>query len=210
MNERELTEKLRRDLLDSGYPEEAIRFEYAAPFGDGKYTYIDAAIIDTKSGDVIAIYELKCSSGRSLLRKATQQVASLSNLFPNKPQCFVYVSDNNGVTLGLVNPKSLTVTFLEKLPSFESIKNTNIAQGRIEKKQESKRAIDTFVVTCYALATLVVVILVLDVFKVYSFSSQQLSLIAIFGALLVIPHAAKIKVVGLEFERHQKPNDKNT
>ena len=79
--------------------------------------------------------------------KQHSKLLHYQNLFPNKPQCFVYVSDNNGVTLGLVNPKSLTVTFLEKLPSFESIKNTNIAQGRIEKKQESKRAIDTFVVT---------------------------------------------------------------
>ena len=60
------------------------------------------------------------------------------------------------------------------------------------------------------MAICVGIILVLDVIGVYSFSSQQLTLLAVVGALFIIPHAAKIKILGLEFERHHEAKEKQT
>jgi hypothetical protein len=60
------------------------------------------------------------------------------------------------------------------------------------------------------LAVLVAIILLLVIFSVFKFSSQQLTLLGIVIGLLVIPYAAKFKLLGMEFERHNGPSNKST
>ena len=210
LRESELIQGLHRELLSAGYPEDAIKFEYAAPFGNDKYQYIDLAIIDPENGDVLAIYEVKVKASQDSVKKAGRRLAELASLFPNNPQCFTYIAKHDTAKLSVVNTHSSTSVSLTKIPSFESVKNTNTVKELLEYKNKSKVAMDSFKVTSYLLATIMLVVLVLDVFSIYTFTTQQLSLLFIAGGLFIIPHAAKVKVAGLEFERHQSSNEKNT
>ncbi|ELV8813353.1 hypothetical protein QNE21_004208 [Vibrio vulnificus] len=208
----ELVNDLREKLLKAGYPEEAIRVEYASPYNNSEYSFVDLAVVDPSTGGVLAVFEVKKSRQKSpsLLNKASQQIIAYSKHFQSNTQCFVYADEAGKRTLAVVNLGSKTLTVLKEIPSFDSLRNTNIAQERTAKKRESKKVIDSFVITCYLLAVCVGIILVLDLIGVYSFSSQQLTLLAVVGALFIIPHAAKIKILGLEFERHHEAKEKNT
>ncbi|MGF1679678.1 hypothetical protein [Photobacterium minamisatsumaniensis] len=208
----ELVNDLRGKLVKAGYPEEAIRVEYATPYNNHEYSFVDLAVIDPSNGEVLAFFDVKKSKQKSssLLNMASQQIITYSKYFQSNPQCFVYADEAGKRTLAVVNLKSKTLTALKEIPSFDSLRNTNIAQERTAKKRESKKVVDSFVITCYLMAICVGIILVLDVFGVYSFSSQQLTLLSVVGALFIIPHAAKIKILGLEFERHHEAKGKNT
>ena len=59
MNETEAIKYLIQELKELGYPEGAIRFEFAVTYGSGQRGYIDVAIIDPVTNDVIAIIEVK-------------------------------------------------------------------------------------------------------------------------------------------------------
>ncbi|MCR9666539.1 hypothetical protein P3631_23915 [Vibrio parahaemolyticus] len=210
MNEVELIDSLYRKLLDAGYPKDSIKLEYAVPNANGKYVYIDVAIVDPRSGGVLAIYEVKSSKAGKIFRAQVEQLSSLAKLFPNVPQCFVYAKEGSEETLGIVNPNQLRVLFLDEPPSYDSLKLNNTTRTQLIKRQESRKALDTFVVTCYVLAVLVAIILVLDILGIYSFSTQQFTLLSVIGVLVITPHAAKIKILGLEFERLQSSSEKNT
>ena len=211
MSEVSLVSDLRLKLLEAGYPEEAIRVEYANTYLSTGGNCIDLAVIDPQNGEVLAIFEVKSSRQKSgLLSKASKQILSYAKYYPGSPQCFVYVEEGKKKTLSVVNLNSGTLTSLKVVPSLESLRSSRVAQEKTAKKQESKKAFDSFVVTCYVLAFGAVCILCFDIFKVYAFSSQQLSLFAVIGVLVIIPHAARIKVAGLEFERHRPAKDKNT
>ncbi|EJE4561557.1 hypothetical protein BWI06_RS23055 [Vibrio parahaemolyticus] len=210
MNEVELIDSLYKKLLDAGYPKDSIKLEYSVPNTNGKYTYIDVAIVEPTSGGVLAIYEVKSSKSGKIYREQIEQLASLAKLFPNAPQCFVYAKEGHEETLGVVNPNQLRVLFLDAPPTYDSLKLNNTTRKQLIKRQESRKVLDTFVVTCYVLAALMAIILVLDILEIYSFNAQQLGLLSVIGALVIAPHAAKVKVLGLEFERLKSSDDKNT
>lgn len=110
----------------------------------------------------------------------------------------------------MINDSDGGVTLIPSLPSFSSILTGDRAQNKIETKNKSNRVTDSFSFACYLLAFLIAVILVLDIAGFYEFTSQQLTLLGIFIGLLVIPYAAKFKLLGMEFERYSDGKSKNT
>jgi hypothetical protein len=80
----------------------------------------------------------------------------------------------------------------------------------VARKANVRDAIDTFQLTCILLSLTVIVIFGLDVAGVVQLTVKQFALAGVAGALLVLPFAAKLKMLGVEFERHvpkEPPSD---
>lgn len=210
MNEAEAINRLLQELKGLGYPEGSVRFEFAVKSSNGQRRYIDVAIIDPDTNDVVAIIEVKNGSKGNALNVAAKQVASYAKLLPSSPLSLVYVFEGEAKQIGMVNESDGGVTLIQSLPSFNSLLTGGRAQNKVEAKSKSSRVTDSFSFACYLLAFLVGVILALDIAGIYKFSSQQLTLLGIFIGLLVIPYAAKFKLLGMEFERYSDAKSKNT
>ena len=209
MNEAEAVNRLLQELKELGYPEGSVRFEFAVKSSNGQRRYIDVAIIDPDTNDVVAIIEVNGAKGNAL-NAAAKQVASYAKLLPSSPLSLVYVFEGEAKQIGMVNESDGGVTLIQSLPSFISLLTGGRAQNKVEAKSKSSRVTDSFSLACYLLAFLVGVILALDIAGIYKFSSQQLTLLGIFIGLLVIPYAAKFKLLGMEFERYSDGKSKNT
>ncbi|SDK76570.1 type I restriction enzyme HsdR N-terminal domain-containing protein [Microbulbifer yueqingensis] len=202
MTEVEAINYLIQELIELGYPESSIRFEFAVSDGKGHRKYIDVAIIDPDSNDVVAIIEVKKGCRDNALSNAARQVISYAKLLPSSPLSLVYIFDTGGKKIGVVNESDGSVTLIPSPPSFKSLLTGGRAQNKVEVKSKSNRVTDSFSLACYLMAILVGIILTLDILNIYKFSSQQLTLLGIFVGLLVIPYAAKFKLLGMEFERY--------
>ncbi|MDO6420857.1 type I restriction enzyme HsdR N-terminal domain-containing protein [Saccharophagus degradans] len=210
MNEAEAVNILLQELKGLGYPDESIRFEFVVNSSSGQRNYIDVAIIDPDTNDVVAIIEVKNGVKGNALSSAARQVASYAKLLPSSPLSLVYVFEGDAKQIGIVNESDGGVTLIQSLPSFNSLLTGGRAQNKVEAKSKSSRITDRFSIVCYLLACLVAAILALDITGTYKFSSQQLTLLGIFIGLLVIPFAAKFKLLGMEFERYSDGKSKNT
>ncbi len=60
---------------------------------------------------------------------------------------------------------------------------------------------DYFQIACWMSATIVILITVLDVCGKINISATQLGLIGVSIALIIMPFARKLKILGVEFER---------
>lgn len=210
MNETEAINYLVRELRELGYPEESIRFEFVAASDKGQRKYIDVAIIDPESNNVIAIIEVKDGAKGNTLKSAAQQAAYYAKLLPFSPLSLVYVFDGDARQIGMVNEEDSSVTLIPSLPSFQTLRTGDRAQQKVEVKNKTNKVTDNFTLMCYLLAFLVSFILAFDISDVYKFSAQQFSLLGIVIGLLVIPYAAKFKLLGMEFERYSNGKSKNT
>lgn len=210
MNEVEVSEYLLNELKRQGYPESSIRFEFVVSSGNGQRQHIDVAIIDPDSNDVIAIIEVKRGTRDGVLNSAARQVLSYAKLLPSNPLSLVYVFNGDSKQIGTVNNEDGFITLIPEFPPFNSLRTGGRAQNKVEVKNKSNRVTDSFSFSCYVLAFLVAIILVLDISEIYKFSSQQLILLGIFIGLLIIPYAAKFKLLGMEFERYSERKSKNT
>ncbi|WAG13851.1 type I restriction enzyme HsdR N-terminal domain-containing protein [Aeromonas hydrophila] len=196
-------------LKELGYPESSIRQEFVVQIDRNQRKHIDIAILDPDSNDVIAIIEVKSGSKPRALENAAQQVASYARVFPSAPLPLVYISDGKQTIIGVVDEDDASVKLLPELPEFSSLLKGDRAQQKLNTKTKTTRTTDRFTFSCYFMALLVSVILIFDVIGFYKFSSQQLSLLFLFIGLLVIPYAAKFKLLGMEFERNSDGKAKN-
>ncbi|ELO5517087.1 type I restriction enzyme HsdR N-terminal domain-containing protein [Vibrio vulnificus] len=210
MNEAEIRETLVKELFELGYPETSIRYEFTVSLGRSQRRHIDVAIIDPDTNDVIAIIEVKRKYKSDALELAAKQVAAYSKMLPSAPLAFIYVANGNEKHIGLVSEETGKLELIPSLPNFSALRVGDRAQQKVETKKKSNRITDSFTVICYVLAILVAIILFLDIFSIFKFSSQQLTLLGIVIGLLIIPYAAKFKLLGMEFERHSRPSNKGT
>lgn len=71
-----------------------------------------------------------------------------------------------------------------------------------ERKREN--AFNLFKVICWILAVLLFVVLLLNIWDIVSISLERLALIGGIVALIIIPFAERLKILGVEFEKLRK------
>lgn len=69
------------------------------------------------------------------------------------------------------------------------------------KKKKQKKAFDWFYAVCWFLAFILVILILIQKFKILSFSTNELIQIGVVFALVIIPFASKLNLPGFEFER---------
>lgn len=74
-------------------------------------------------------------------------------------------------------------------------------------KNKKEIVVDSFKFACWILAFVVLIIGILAKLKIFELDATDLTIISIVIALILVPFASKLKILGFEFER-LKSDDK--
>ena len=195
--------------LEKAYPKSEILLEPVIGSGpDGKTYRADFAIIDSHRSEIIALIEVKGSREHKALRSAVSQLLQYRRILgkPHVP-LFLFFPPLSGTTrrfaISQVLPDGDTKeVFPDEFPTYAALIGGDKSGQKVARKVSVRAAVDTFQLTCILLALVVTIILGLDISGVVQLSTKQLALAGVAGALLVLPFAAKLKMLGVEFERH--------
>lgn len=134
MREVDIVELLIKQLLDLGYPAEAIRREVRIKSGQNLDMIIDLAVVDLTTNEIQAIVEVK--RGRKALTSAANQVIRYAKAISSNVLCYVYVGDESGTEMAQVNPSDGFVTPIRSFPSYDTLLATYHAVYNATRKLE--------------------------------------------------------------------------
>lgn len=193
------TDALRARLESSGIPKEAVVRDWA--IGD-RYR-ADMAILDVATKSPIAVIELRNSANQQAIDSARRQLESFAQAIGN-PNLRQYLGHLRGDRVilyklhGINGPEDLVES---GIPDFAQMVAAGRARNLTDKQTERRAKTDHFKWICWAMAVIIVVVLVIDFFEWYPLTEERMALIGAAAALVVIPFAGKLKMLGVEFER---------
>lgn len=188
-----------------GYPQGALLIHQNLPSHWRSSKFIpDAVIVDEGNRNIIAVIEIK--KGDAIERgQIIERCRALSVGFGdgNVPFFLVFVdlrSPNKSHLIQLVGGTVKDVGSTD-FPTYNELRGGAQVKRREDVKVEKTQTIDRFSWTCGALVLFLAVLLLLDFLGWIQWTTGRLSLLAGIIGLSVIPFAAKMKMLGVEFER---------
>jgi hypothetical protein len=209
MEERELEASVYEYLvLEKAYPKSELLVEAVlGPGSDGKRYHADLAVLDSSRSEIIALIEVKRSRDHKALRAAISQLLHYRRVL-GKAYVPIYLffrpisGSGKQFEIAQVLPDGNTKDiYPAEFPAYGTLISGDKSTQKASRTVAVRDTYDRFQVTCICLAVVVAIVLVLDVSKVLQLSIKQLTLAGISGALLILPFAAKFKMLGVEFER---------
>lgn len=195
-----------RDRLKAAnFPQEYIVRDWAV----GRKYKADMALLDPISRAPVAVIELRKTLDNKSIATARQELTAFADAIGN-PGVRQYIGtlENGAVKLYKV-PRELSAPtksdlISAKVPAFEHLVSTARAALVSDKRVQHKERGDHFKWVCWAMALIVVAVIVVDAFGWYTLNEARLALIGAAAALVVIPFASRLKMLGVEFERSLK------
>jgi len=166
--------------------------------------WADIVVIDPENKDILAIFELKRKLVPERIGIAVSQIERCKeHLGVDSIRSFVVTTDEHDrLVIYQVNENGPEIVPNELFLSYKAISNSSTASKKNRISHQTETTVDRFKLSCYLISFLAFVLFILDVLGVHKFTAQQLSLFGIVVAFIAIPYAAKLKVLGFEFERH--------
>lgn len=206
-----------------GYPKNSLSRQFSVKTRRGQYFEPDLVIVNPENGEPLAVVEFKLSEAeknftRSRANKVLDAVYALQEAFGKTgiPGYMVARSGDGIKIFSLSRSEGNQLGEIPEFPRYESLLTRAKSDDLLVKSSEinqvkevRRRTVDRFRVACWSLAALVMFLFFSDVFKWFSLNSQQISLLGAFVALIVIPDVAKLKLLGVEFERHKEEKSKS-
>jgi hypothetical protein len=191
---------LRASLVGAGIPEDAIAEDLAI---GGRYR-ADLAVLDATTKRPIAFFEVRSRAEQSQVERAQTQLTTFAGALGN-PGIPAYLAATVNGKLQLMRlplGKKLDATELipEPTPTYESLLTTAQVVLKADNRKEHHGTVAAFKWVCWAMALIVVAVLVLDYFELYTLNQDRLLLLGAAAALVVIPFTRKLKMLGVEFE----------
>ncbi|MDR0515578.1 MAG: hypothetical protein LBH25_00865 [Fibromonadaceae bacterium] len=203
--EKNIVEIFIRYLKERGYPEDSIGVEYKI----GKNYRVDVAILDRKQNIPIQLFELKINNSERSKKNGRVQLERSRTILKDKD-----------IPAYLVFPKNESPYFevldidSEKKDDSEGISNENflifnyqaqrnkvLYKKAENKKQEKENTINVLKIVSYLLGVFVLVLAILSKVELFKMYPEDLVMLSLLIVLFLIPHASKIKILGIEFER---------
>jgi hypothetical protein len=209
--ERYTAEKLIKYLKAHGYPENSIAVEYQI---DRRYM-VDIAILDVNKNIPIQLFEIKSKKSSEMIKMGKEQLQKQLSFLKNKniPTYLVFPKDEkpffeivNINTAGMLQEQEISQSNNFVL-NYPAQRNARIAEEVESVKNKKEIVLDSFRVTSWILAFIVLIIGILAKLKVFQLDATDLTIIIIVIALILVPFASKLKILGFEFER-LKSDDK--
>ncbi len=215
MNERALEARVYDWLItEKSYPKDELQLEAAIDTGKQGRTYrADLAVLDSRRSEFISLIEVKRVREHKALRDAVAQLLHYRRIL-GKPHIPIYLffppiegTKKSFEIAQVLSDGDTKEVFPNEFPSYDALVSRDKAGKKATRGTAVRSAVDTFQITCVGLSILVAIVLGLDVAGVLQLSSKQLLLGGIAAALLLLPYAAKFKMLGVEFERHVPKKD---
>lgn len=217
MEEREFEVAVHDYLItEKAYPKAGLQLEAGlGPSPDGRIYRADLAVVDTLRNEVVALIEVKKSREHKALRTAISQLLHYRRVL-GKPHIplFLFFPPLNALArqfeITQILPDGDTKDIAPaEFPSYDALVSGDKTGRKVARSVAVRSTVDTFQLVCVGLSLVAAVVLALDVSEVFQLNPKQLILAGIAAALLVLPFAAKFKMLGVEFERHSPPQDRN-
>lgn len=199
-------------LKTHGFPESSLAIEMPV----GNNFQVDLAIIDPETKIPISLFEFKDSPKNR--KFGEMQLASFLGALgnPDIPTFLVFegneqkpfVIERVYFSKDKKNDNLREELKLADLPDYkilrESAKNLDVNR----KKRDQEKTLDVFKIVCWIMAGILFIGVIFDIVKVITINANQLALIGATVALIIIPFASKLKLLGMEFERIMDKSDK--
>ena len=212
MDEKELQNYFAEFLEEKGFPSSTLRRD-SYPISGGKLPSLkaDLTVIDPNSQRVIAVFELKRLKKpeheyefRYQLTKFKQkrgyENAAIFAVFPNmdkeKWRPFEIYE--------VLDPDTWRLVLESEFPNFSTLVARAKNQAQLELAIKTEKTTDYFLIVSWTSGVIALIFFVLDIVDLLRMTGQQLTLLGLAIALFLIPFAAKLKILGLEFERLDK------
>ena len=210
MEEREFEASVYEYLvLEKAYPKAELQVEAALSTStDGRRYRADLAVLDSKRSEVIALIEVKRSREHKALRSAISQLLHYRRVLGKQyVPLYLFFPPLHGsgkrFEIAQVLPDGDTKDiYPDEFPSYDALVSGDKSSKKASRAVAVRATVDTFQITCICLSIVIAVVFGLDVSGLLQLSTKQLTLAGVSGALLVLPFAAKFKMLGVEFERH--------
>jgi len=194
-------------LEEHGYPPESLAVEYPV----GKYR-VDLAVIDPDSKEPIALFEIKQERTPANMKLGRGQLKSFLSSLEVKsiPTYLVFAKvgtppfEIERILIEEIETTKEKVISTEKVMDFRILQKSARNNLVAETKQKRKKTIDILTGLCLTIASILLVILLLDAFGIIFISPIHLIIGGAIIALVLIPFANKVKILGIEFERLKK------
>ena len=198
-------------LRERGYPEDSIVPEARVESKSGKRVFRpDFLIVDPQREERLAIIEAKAIDlGKSRCSVQDQLLGYSNALAEPATETFLVTPGVNGTDLAfhrLSEDGELEEFPASDFPRFPALIANKLAAGKKSVEQKQKEAADDFKQRCSWIAAIAFLLVVLDFFldmkKMEVLNPERLTVLGAISLLLVVPYAAKLKVLGLEWERY--------
>jgi len=193
-------------LTAHGYPSNSFVLEY--PAGRRR---ADLAVVDPDTKELVAIFELKRERNPQSEKFGRQQLASYLSEIGNPAIPAYLVFDAPGTPPFEIErvrfdepDQNLKEKYMESPPDFQLLKASRRSTVVAEKKEQKKIALDKFMLICFVCAFISGVLFLMDLFSSFEMTEAQLLLLGATIALVIIPFAGRLKILGVEFERLEK------
>lgn len=213
MNERDLQTTLLDFLvLEKSYPREALR-QGLSIGGDGKNYRVDIGLLDLRRNEIVGLFEVKSSRKGRPLREAVSQLLQYKRALGknNVPAYLVFppieTSSLDFEIVQVLDDGDTVDVYRADFPKYDTLIASDSASLKSERTRKVSTAVDRFKFVSFALAAITLLLLLLDVLNIFTATAQQLILGAVIIGLVLLPYAAKFKMLGVEFERY-KPEEK--
>ncbi len=193
-------------LRSYGYPDDAFALEWPV----SKHHRADLAVVDTASGNPIALVELKATSGETSLQAGRDELRRLARELGREVLLFLAYPREGGTSpvFERVLPAPWVADDqMAAVPDFTIARSTQRTKAQAQIVKEGKRSLDKFAVTCWLCAVGVVVLGVLDYRGTIEMTAPRLTLLGVAVGLTILPFANKLKFLGWEFHRLQGRGD---
>lgn len=212
-SDRSVLDRFSAFLIESrGYPPESLAREYPIKSATG-VVRTDLVILDFERAKPVAAIEV-LSREITEARPSFKQVEAVLAALDLSVTGYVVAPSEQGFDIFVRGMNNAVIRAdAADFPSYSGLVNAGRAQEQRKVQEEKKAVIDYFRWTCYGLAFSSVLIVVLRVtgWVKIPLSAEDLSLLGVAIALVLIPGAAKLKIFGIEFERlaaaHERKSD---
>lgn len=203
----EIEAKFNAFLRALGYPDNSIIFNPIVRDKQGKTCHPDLLIIDPNRNERVAVVEVK---GR--FPERTQNVKEQLEVYksaigdPDLPAYLVVASKDVDSSmpfdLYVVNEiGELKHICIDLFPTFQALISNKIARDKDSWKEEIGSAKSVL----HVIAVVIVIIVIADFFcsskSIILLTTERLWLIGVAVALVIIPYAQKLKILGFEWEK---------
>ena len=197
-------------LLAHGYPKDSLAMEW--PIG-GRYR-VDLAVVEPDTNKAVALFELKRKETEETLSMAFKQLVSYSESLGVETVPLYAVFGKKGdppFNIYYLQKKTkecdLQLLQVKKVPDFSIFKSSKIRQAISQTAAKRATVFNWFQFVCWIMALIVAVLLILNFLNKLEINPEQLALIGVIVALIIIPFASELKILGIEFKRLTERNN---
>lgn len=195
--EQHLLQELISTLIERGYPKKTL----ITGWRQGGHVY-DLAVVDPYSAELLAAFELILQSqvvrSSKPVREKIEKYRDLQTDAGVPLYVVMATKNEEGFTVTQINPfkgENETWIHIRDIPLFEDVRGRTLIQ-------KLAKVVDTFQILCWSIALIAMILLISDINQILTLTPQRLTLMGVIIALILLPYLRKIKVLGVEIERH--------